>query len=166
MRTVAIIDIDTTIANNEHRADLLTRVCTKCAKPMGGKRGQDKWPVCECGNTAYHAPPSSWEAFLHPEAVSKDTPQPHALDVINTMRKNHWYVTFMTARGERLRDVTEKWLNTHINRQVGEPLIMRPVNKDGVPSSQMKEQMFLDFRESRGFEHSQFLFFDRRMCRY
>lgn len=127
---------------------------------MPGERGQEKWPTCVCGSTKYHAPQAAWDKFLHPELMIKDSPQPHSLDVINSMRKQGWYVVFMTGRGERLRSVTEEWLRTHMDWTASEPLIMRPADANNVPASQMKEQMFLEFRAARKFENAPFLFFE------
>jgi hypothetical protein len=159
-RPVAIIDIDTTIANNEHRAHLLKRVCVECKTPMQGERGQDKWPVCQCGGKKYAAPQGAWDQFLQPELMRLDEPVPHALPVIDSFREQGWYIYYLTGRNEKHRDVTEEWLHKHMDRTIDEPLIMRPISDTGTPASVMKEKLFLGFSKPHRFAGSHFFFFE------
>jgi len=115
-----IIDIDTTIANNEHRA-------SKLVKNPDGSISQE-----------------SWDAFLHPELMALDTPQQHALDVLSFMRKTKTIV-FLTGRNEKYREVTTSWLQTHMGMLEGELLLMRPLEERGTPASDMKKRIYLEF---------------------
>lgn len=151
MRPIAVLDIDTTLANNDHRADRLVSVCSVCSKP----------PKCDCDVPKLHTPQEAWDAFLHPELLAQDTAQEHAIEVLEKMRSLNWWLVFMTGRNERLRDVTERWLAKHmLRRSVSEPLIMRPLHEKGKPASVMKEEMFLTFRDSHGLQNAPFLFFE------
>lgn len=161
MKPVAIIDIDTTIANNDHRAVLLKRNCIGCKMPMGGEHR----PVCSnCGGTKHHTPQEHWDQFLQPALMLQDVPQPHALRAIQSLREARWKIIFMTGRGERLRMVTEEWLLTHMGRRLSgldhEPVIMRPASDKGTPASQMKEQMFLNTRATYRLDGPFFFFED------
>lgn len=158
MRPVAIIDIDTTLANNDHRAVLLERHCLDCGLPVGGEHR----PICKsCGSERSHTPQHKLDQFLDPKLMAQDTPQPHALDVIESMRSKLWWIVFMTGRNSKHRPVTEQWLRDHMAwRSEREQLIMRPMENTGTPASQMKEKMFLDFRDSNGLENAPFMFFE------
>lgn len=140
---VAIIDIDTTIANNDHRAVLLKRECAECKTPMGGEHR----PVCKnCGGEKHNTPQGAWDQFLQADLMLLDDPQPHSLDVINTMREQGWIITFMTGRNEKHRPATREWLSKHGYAKDHDQLIMRPMTDTGKPASQMKEEMFLTYR--------------------
>jgi len=157
MRIVAIIDIDTTIANNDHRAVLLRRECVECKMPMPTEHR----PTCaNCGGTKHRTPQGAWDQFLQPDLMLLDDPQPHSLDVINFMRKHGYTIVFMTGRNETHRTVTQKWLEKHNYWQEGDQLIMRPKTDAGTPASQMKEKMFLEYRYMTGAPEDQYLFFE------
>lgn len=158
MRPVAIIDIDTTLANNDHRAVLLEKHCVTCALPMGSAHRS----ICQsCGGSRYYTPQEKWDQFLDPDLMIKDTPQPHAVSVLESMRAKNWWIVFMTGRNEKHREVTEEWLNTHmLRRPNNENLIMRPKGATNIPASVMKEQMFLEFRNSHSLHNASFLFFE------
>lgn len=157
MQPVAIIDIDTTIANNDHRAVLLKRICAGCQMPMGSEHR----PVCgNCGGEKHHTPQGAWDQFLQPELMALDEPQPHSLDVINSMREHGWIITFMTGRNTKHRPVTEAWLRKHGYMQDGDFLIMRPMKDTGTPASQMKEKMFTDYVYHERLEGHPFFFFE------
>lgn len=159
MRHVAIVDIDTTLANNDHRATLLERTCVQCSTPIQGDRGQEKWPVCACGSIKYQAPQSSWDAFLQHDLMLKDTPQPHSAEVLNHMRALGWEIVFLTGRNEKHRAPTNQWLMDHMSARPGETLLMRPLDSRNIPASQMKEQLFLNWRDELG-EAVQCIFFE------
>lgn len=119
MTTVAVIDIDTTLADCDHRAAHLV-------KDESGKITQ-----------------ASWDTFLDPELMTQDTPVPHAREVIDSMRQKGYQIVFLTGRNERLRSVTEAWLREHIGYNTHtELLLMRPQTKDSVPASVCKQEMF------------------------
>lgn len=138
MATFCIIDIDTTIANNDHRDPLLVR-------------GEDGEFTQE-----------SWNAFMHPDAVVLDAPQEHALHVLNHMRAMDFTVVFLTGRNESHRAVTDLWLVRHMGKTPLEDLVMRPAEKFDVPATTCKESMFLAWVETNlGPENdASFLFFE------
>lgn len=158
MRPIAIIDIDTTLANNDHRAVLLEKHCSTCSLPMGHEH---RFVCTSCGGTKYHTPQEKWDQFLDPNLMIQDTPVPHAVSVLENMRQKNWWIVFMTGRNEKHRAVTEEWLNTHmIRRPESELVVMRPLSETSVPASVMKEKMFLEWREKHGLEHAPFMFFE------
>lgn len=143
MSLIAIIDIDTTLANNDHRAKLLSRTCVPCGSSMSFEHR----PICPtCGSEKYHTPQQAWDQFMDHELMLKDEPQPHALAVLQAMRSHGWELVFMTGRNERHRGPTSTWLYQHMGKLSHEKLLMRPEHMPDVPASQMKEQMFLEFR--------------------
>lgn len=161
MRPVAIIDVDTTLANNDHRAKDLKRFCVKCAQPMVGSHFDAVLPVCACGSSEYAIPQNIWDAFLAPEQMLLDTPQPHALEVLEDLRKHRWWIVFMTGRNEKYRSITEQWLNRNMNRRVlSEVVLMRSQAMAGLPASVVKEQMFLDWRSKQNLVNNTFVFFE------
>lgn len=158
MRPVAVIDIDTTIADNDHRAVLLEKHCATCSLPMPLAHRA----VClSCGGTKYHMPQEKWDQFLDPSLMIKDKPQPHALTVLENMREKNWWILFLTGRNEKHREVTEEWLNTHMLRRAHtEHVVMRPIDRSSVPASVVKEELFLAWRSAHNLENAPFLFFE------
>ncbi len=158
MRPIAVIDIDTTLANNDHRAVLLDKHCATCLLPMGFAHRS----VCQsCGGTKHFTPQEKWDEFLRHDLMLQDTPQPHAVSVLESMREKTWWIVFLTGRNEKHREVTEKWLNSHmLRRPQSEVVLMRPTELTNVPASVVKEQIFLKWRDSLGLELHPFLFFE------
>lgn len=138
MTTVCVVDIDTTVANNDHRASLLER------------------------DSNGNIPQASWDAFLQPELMLKDTPQAHALDVLNHMRGHGFHILFLTGRNIKHLDNTRAWLKIHMGwNEFTEPLLMRRAMDVNVPASQCKESLFLDYVRANKFEsNTSFLFFE------
>lgn len=135
--TICVVDIDTTLANNDHRAALLTR-------------GPDG-----------HITRESWNEFLRTELLSLDSPQKHARDVLDFMRSKNFGIVFLTGRSEIHREVTEAWLQAHMNRaERYEPLIMRQAKHAGMAASQYKELAFKEFLDGYEVWSSTFLFFE------
>lgn len=163
MHNIAIIDIDTTLANNDHRAAVLEQHCVECkhVHPPGYSKA-----CLSCGHTKLSIPQEKWDQFLDPKLMLLDTPQPHAFDVLNHMRKScRWNLVFMTGRNEKHRLVTQEWLKNNMawRGSVYEPLIMRPFHATGIPASQMKEQLFLKYkwdRELDGYTKDSYFFFE------
>lgn len=135
--TICIVDIDTTLANNDHRAALLTR-------------GPDG-----------HITRESWDEFLRTERLALDAPQKHACEVLDYMRSHNYGIVFLTGRSEMHREVTEAWLTVHMNwvRRY-EPLVMRQSKHTGMSASQYKELAFKEFLDSYEVWSSTFLFFE------
>jgi hypothetical protein len=138
MTTVCVVDIDTTLANNDHRAALLER------------------------DSNGNIPQASWDAFLQPELMLKDTPQEHALDVLNHMRGRGFKIVFLTGRNIRHSAGTRVWLKEHMDwNEFTEPLLMRRAVDVNVPASECKEALFLDYLKTSGLtSNTTFLFFE------
>ncbi|NJL53679.1 hypothetical protein HC928_00030 [bacterium] len=136
MSVVAIIDIDTTLADNDHRAALL--------KYEGESIAQE-----------------SWDQFLREDLMRLDKPVEHARNVLDFMRAHDYQLVFLTGRNERLNEVTSYWLQQHMGWDpLREPLIMRPMMHKAVPASVFKEEAFLSFVRDNQLERSNFLFFE------
>lgn len=117
--TVAVIDIDTTVADCDHRAECLKR-------DSNGKITQ-----------------ASWDTFLDPALMELDTLVPHARECIDMMRRKGYRIVFLTGRNVLLEDVTKTWLREHLRfNSWTEDLIMRPVEERNVPASVYKERVF------------------------
>lgn len=137
MATICVVDIDTTLANNDHRALLLE-------KDSEGNISQ-----------------ASWDAFLQRDLMLKDTPQDHALDVLNHMRGHGFKIVFLTGRNIRHIDGTRLWLKEHMGwDEFSEPLLMRRAEDVNVPASQCKEALFLDYVKYAVESNTTFLFFE------
>lgn len=161
-RTVAIWDIDTTIANNNHRAALLTKICRKCKVEVTDHSHRSKCQAC--GSDKYDTPQACWDAFLKPELLMLDTPEPDAQRVIAHMRDVGMELHFLTGRNEGLREPTEAWLKKHFNwdSHSRERVYMRYQHEKGIPASVMKEELLLKLvKEQRlNLDIDNFLFFE------
>jgi predicted secreted acid phosphatase len=136
MPTVCIIDIDTTLANNDHRALVLKR-------DLQGKVTQE-----------------SWDAFLQADLMLLDKPQEHAKSVVDYMRNHGYMIVFLTGRNEKHLGVTQAWLRTHMGRTDDEILLMRSAEYSGQPASVFKEEKFLQFIQEHNLQDASFLFFE------
>jgi hypothetical protein len=158
-RLVAIIDIDTTIANNDERAALLVKHCVVCGgakAPSNDKRAHCTTCAMPTSNKVDQA---SWDTFLRTDLVALDTPVRKAQDVIKHWRSCGLEFHFLTGRDEVLREVTEQWLKDHFGWQpLKEDLYMRGPEHDRVPASKYKEEAFLKLKKARGLDDCIFLF--------
>ena len=136
-RTVCVVDIDSTLANNEHRAVHLT--------------------FDEHGKI----PQESWDLFLRTDLMVLDEPQAHAREVLDYMRGHGYEVIFLTGRNAKLREVTEYWLTQHMGwDSEHEPLLMRGLDKVDVPASKLKEHIFLEYVNTHSLSDACFMFFE------
>lgn len=139
MPTVHIFDIDVTIADCSHRAQLLEQTCVVClaVKPLPMN---SPCSVC-CMPTRSRVSEQSWNAFFDPELMYQDPVIPPALVHANKLRKAGEEIHFLTSRSEVSRDVTTRWLTDKFDlSQEREQLFMRPLDQEGVPSSVYKER--------------------------
>ena len=136
-RTICIVDIDSTLANNDHRAVHLVR-------NEDGEISQD-----------------AWDQFLRTDLMILDEPQNHAREVLDYMRMHGYDIVFLTGRNARLREVTEYWLGRHMGWNSDlEPLLMRDADLVDVPASRTKEAMFKEYVRGNELEDCSFLFFE------
>lgn len=130
---IAVIDIDGTVANNDHRAHHVDR-----------KEGDDR--------------PKDWEAFLQPHLVAKDTVVEGARKAIDHMKQLGWRFIFLTGRREELRKTTDAWIKEHLEIDLTEDqLIMRPVGNMMKPTEYKGQQLQTLKSENPG---ASFVFFD------
>ncbi len=132
---IYIFDIDSTIADNEHRAHFIQ-------------------PAPD-GRIHQH----QWDAFLDPELVALDAPIPGALAFVQRLQEQNLYYRFLTGRNASLRAVTQKWLVTHgfVHKHDIRPLSMREVG-DRSTASSYKEKVAIDLYDRHG--PNSLMFFD------
>lgn len=93
---IIVLDIDITIANNDHRAHHVD--------------GEKK----------------DWAAFLAPHLVAKDVLVEGAKRAIEHFQALNYKIIFLTGRNESLRDTTAEWLLKHLGIEVNDDsLLMR-----------------------------------------
>jgi len=158
MKTVFVIDIDTSIANNDERAKLLDKECMVCLAKIGEHK-PDKCPTC--GSSDFKVSQSSWDSFLSPSVMKTDTPVPKAQVAIRRMRELGMEFHFITGRGENLRKVTEEWLQEHFGWDPArEALYMRGIEDEGVAASVYKEGALKRLIKEYGLQDSRFIFME------
>ena len=109
---VVVLDIDGTLANNDHRSHHV-----------------------DCDNP-------NWDAFLAPDLVGKDIPFSGAIRAIKHFQALKYKLIFLTGRNEALRDTTMRWLLEHFELDVQESeLYMRPLGNMLKPSEYKREQV-------------------------
>lgn len=163
-KTIFIFDIDSTIANNDHRAVLLKKHCQQCGALVEGHTHRAPCQVCGCEK--HHTPQVCWDEFLAPELLLKDEPIADAQRLIKHLRDMKMTFHFITGRNEKLRLPTEQWLAAHFDwpsaDNWSEHLYMRPESMDSVPASQLKEYLLLqlinDYRLTPALDR--FVFFE------
>lgn len=162
-KTVAIWDIDGTLANNNHRAALLQKQCAVCLyepMPIGHHA------ACpSCGSTTSRIKQSSWDNFLSLELMALDPPIIQAVEVLDLLREKGAEIHFITGRRRsRSGEVTEAWLKKHVKWNPDKELLfMREehlsADKDLVPASVYKQRAFKRLTDTIG-DDGVFLFFE------
>lgn len=114
---IAVIDLDGTVANNDHRAHYVERA-----------EGD--------------ATPKDWEAFLQPHLVEKDTVVEGAIEAVRHMERLKWRFIFLTGRRESLRHTSDRWIKEKLGVDItDEQLIMRPTGNILKPTEYKREQI-------------------------
>lgn len=145
MKQIAIIDIDSTIANNSHRSHHLETVCKNSCKTRMRFENSNGRICASCSGTEFHIPQSAWDAFLQPELLIQDSVVPYSLEVVENLRERGIKIYYLTGRNEKHRPVTEQWLRENFSwNEFTEKLLMRDLSGAGVPASVMKEKIFLE----------------------
>jgi phosphoglycolate phosphatase-like HAD superfamily hydrolase len=158
IRTVAVWDIDGTLADHGHRAGLLEKRCTVCLHQPMPTGHHEACPTC--GNTSSTVTQASWDNFLNPDLMAEDTPIPKALEVMDQLRKYGTEVHYITGRSrDNSWAVTEYWLQYHVDKRTDEMLFMREAEDKGAPASVYKERAVARLKEKIGSE-GLFLFFE------
>lgn len=160
--TVLVFGIDSTLADNSARAELLARVCTVClgkySTPIGHR-------TAFCDTCRKYTKPKivqgTWDKFMDPAAFAMDVPVLGAAEFVKHVRELGYTIVYLTGRHERGRAATKEWLNLHMGRTNGEELVMR--DADNTPASQMKEKLFLRLMRVLESGHripNQYIFFE------
>ena len=98
---IIVLDIDGTLANNDHRAHHVDRA-------------EDD------------ARPKDWQAFLAPHLVAKDVVIEGAMKALEHFQLLKYKIMFLTGRNESLRDVTTQWIFEKLGIEVNDDtLLMR-----------------------------------------
>jgi len=159
MTTVHIFDIDTTIADNTHRAKLLEKTCVVCL----GKKPHEYHESCPtCGRpTRSHVPQESWDKFFDNDLIVQDTPILKAVQYANRLRERGAIIHYVTGRDYRCREATEFWLNEYFGRRPGEDLVVRSPNQTKMSASDYKEKSLKKLIAKYGWkEDTTFIFYE------
>ena len=159
MTVVHIFDIDSTIADNTHRAKLLKKTCVVCLSP---KLPEYHAPCQTCGRvTRTYIPQECWDQFFDLDLIAQDAPIQKAQKYIKKLRGYDVDIHFLTARDEKFREVTEFWLKQYFDRKGSEKLIMCPNNQHYLMSSQYKEKAVKSLMDEKynGFDKKHLFFF-------
>lgn len=98
--------------------------------------------------------------FLSEQNLVQDEVVVGAERLFNMARKVGAEVVFLTGRNEYARKGTEKWLEKHFGEEALLcKLLMRSIDRCGEYSPLVKEDVFLDFRDSLA-SPSRFIFFE------
>lgn len=163
-RTVAVFDIDGTLANHNHRVALLEKKCVVCLHspmPVG-----HHMPCPSCGGTVATIKEETWQNFLNQEMMGEDPPIVAAVEVLMLLREKGAHIHFITGRRRsRSGETTEKWLKKYVDWNPSkEYLFMREddctePDNDLVPASVYKDRAFHRLTSKIGKE-GVFLFFE------
>lgn len=158
MHNIHVFDIDSTIANNDHRAALLEKTCVVC---LGDKPHRLHGPCTTCGmitNSSYSQ--SSWDSFVAEEMVYADSVIEKALQYATKLRTYGEPVHFITGRGDDSRKATEQWLTDKFNwNRDQEQLYTRSLADEGTPASVYKEKQLTLLCNSLNVSSSDTLFY-------
>lgn len=165
MRTVVVLDIDTTLANTDTRALCLLANCVQCGSVMRtlASHGRRNDYVCDaCGCCEGRISQECWDNFLDPAMLLKDPVDPDAVRAIAAMRKHGMEMHVITGRGEHLRAVTEQWLSENISWKPNgaSKLIMRPASFSNVSASDYKDWAFQKLRDMIQGQNASYFFFE------
>lgn len=158
-RLVLIVDIDTTIANNNKRAELLQKHCVVC----GGPKTHEQHSICPTCmvETDDKISQESWDTFLRPDLMALDTPVEKGVTALKRFRQHDVEFHFITGRNEGLREVTEEWLTKHVDwKREREELIMRSFAEGNTRASTYKENALKRLIEKRNLHDCSFIFFE------
>lgn len=109
---LVILDIDGTLANNDHRSHLVD--------------GDQK----------------NWDAFLQPELVRQDAVIATTQAAMKQFQQNGWEIVFLTGRNEGLRTATSEWIKEHYGIDTSEKnLMMRPLGDMNKPTDYKRRQL-------------------------
>lgn len=154
-RTIVVLDIDTTIANNKHRAELIERSCIVCLSPV------EYLAACPmCGSKETQVSQDSWDAFLDPDLMADDIPVPRAQETVDRMRAMGYEIFFLTGRRETTRQVTDDWLTRHFGKTPAETLYMRREDDYSLDAALYKERALRRLMDENDAHKASFLFFE------
>ena len=161
MTTVYVIDIDGTVANNDHRRILLKHRCIQCLTLVPGVLSEVDFQCTHCQCMDGRATNESWKDFNRLDLMAMDTPIVGAQKGIKALESQGYPVHYMTARGDAEREVTIEWLTRYFGFNADtQSLITRLPKDEGAKSHLFKEaaieRLKLDLEE----EYPSFVFLD------
>lgn len=158
-KTVYIFDIDSTLANNDHRAELLQKTCIQCLHPAP-QNHHDPCPNCGCTDHAISQ--SSWDEFLRPDLIAADAPIARGVAVVEKLRELGAEIHFLTGRNRKnCEAVTKDWLRKNVGwDESKERLCMRENEDRNLPASVYKERAFKRLKEEASLDDCLFFFFE------
>ena len=158
-RPVFIFDIDSTLANNDHRAALLKKTCIQCLAPAP-QEYHAPCPVCGCTDHAISQ--SSWDEFLRTDLIEKDEPIAKGVAVVERLRELGAEIHFLTGRNRKnCETVTKNWLRKNVGWDESKELLcMREDEDRDLPASVYKERAFKRLIEAENMNDCLFFFFE------
>lgn len=115
----AIIDIDGTIANTDHRLPLLKN-----------------------GNYT----PEDWEKFI--DAQLDDQPNPWCVAIVKAMHKAGYKIIFVTGRYYSEFKNTDSWLKKHLPKYLHKYVLLMRTDTDKRPDYESKEQIIKSIQDT------------------
>lgn len=137
-----VLDIDSTIADNDHRGELLRSQCAHCQHISSSLHECPK-----CGH-AVAVLQETWLQFVDPELMKLDKPIPKAQQAIKYFNNMGIPYIFLTGRNESFREVTTEWLHSHFEIPKNPTILMRALTDYKVPPSEYKERKFRSWIET------------------
>lgn len=130
---IVVLDIDGTLANNDHRAHHVDRA-----------EGD--------------ATPMDWVTFLKPHLVAKDVLVEGAQKGVEHFQHLGYKIMFLTARHESLREVTAQWLFEKLGIEAGEDELIMRGNGNMLTSGGFKREVAQGLKSQ--FPREPFIFID------
>ena len=159
MPTVYVIDVDGTIAQNEHRAVHLVYQCLQCLNFEKGVVDPDGFLCTHCGCMDGKPTKESWDHFEDPKLVALDIPVLGAQAGIRALIAGGHPVHYLTARGPELYSTTHAWLQQHFNFDgIQQTLTTRSVasKESKQPAHEFKEEEVFKLKHTLDQQYSDY----------
>jgi len=164
MTTIYVLDVDGTIANNEHRARLLYHECHQCLTGMDGLTGPGQFVCPHCGCMDSKATSASWDRFNDLSLMEQDTPIPRTQKCVKALESLGYPVHYLTARYLSQREVTLGWLQVHFGFDASKQYLLTRDTDDhhGPKSHEFKENAVKQLRAlcDSQYENPNYVFVD------
>jgi len=137
MKKALIIDIDSTLANIDHRVHHVLRNCD-CV-PKGYVRTSNF-----CTQKCNSRKPKDWDSFF--AEMKDDVPNLWCKQLIDLYSKNGYEVILVTGRPEKYKDITWDWLGKNRLAEFTTELYMRP-DEEHDNDDEIKKKIYHDHIE-------------------